>query len=370
MTNRLSSLHIYPLKSAQGISVSSSYAYPSGLSFDRRLMLVDSQGDALTSREYPRLLGFSVIPSVEGFILIAPNGAELSLNIQGFPDQYQPVQLWGKEVSAQYCGQQAEIWLYEQLGRPCRLVYFGDQSSRFTSRKPEMPVAFADGYPFLLCGTASLEWLNQQSSITTEMQQFRANLVIETKQPFIEDQWRKIRIGKAEFELLKPCARCVMTRWTDKGERQLPEEQPLATLRRFRQDTQGELLFGQNMVALNSGLLETGMKVEILARQPQPSYLEQRAATLPDENYVFSLLGKEKRYTFSGRQTILSQALEQGVELPHHCQAGHCGRCKCTLVDGTVEQHPAKALTKEEQERGKILTCCAFPTSNINLSID
>ena len=51
----LSELHIYPIKSARGISLATSRLDARGLEFDRRWMLVDESGGFLTQRKLPRM---------------------------------------------------------------------------------------------------------------------------------------------------------------------------------------------------------------------------------------------------------------------------------------------------------------------------
>ncbi|MDS1345560.1 MOSC domain-containing protein [Planktothrix agardhii] len=82
-------------------------------------------------------------------------------------------------------------------------------------------VSFADGYPCLLTNTASLVELNRKlteiypiSSQEVPMNRFRPNLVIDTDQPFIEDQWKVILIGEVYFDLVKPCSPCIALRIT------------------------------------------------------------------------------------------------------------------------------------------------------------
>ena len=62
-------------------------------------------------------------------------------------------------------------------------------------------------------------------------------------------------------------------------------------------------------------------------------------------------------------QTILSAALNEGIDYPHGCKSGRCGNCKTRLLDGEVEllDHSRFALTAEERESGLVLACRAVP---------
>lgn len=69
-------------------------------------------------------------------------------------------------------------------------------------------------------------------------------------------------------------------------------------------------------------------------------------------------------------QTILSAALAAGVDYPHGCKSGRCGRCKSRLVEGQVDllDHSRFALSAEDREAGLILACRAVPTSDARVT--
>ncbi|MEB0303523.1 MOSC domain-containing protein, partial [Mucilaginibacter sp. 5C4] len=69
--------------------------------------------------------------------------------------------------------------------------------------KVEDKVGFADGFPLLLIGQASLDDLSAKVGRPLEMLRFRPNLVVEGSEAFAEDGWKRIRIGDIEFRLLK-----------------------------------------------------------------------------------------------------------------------------------------------------------------------
>lgn len=62
-------------------------------------------------------------------------------------------------------------------------------------------------------------------------------------------------------------------------------------------------------------------------------------------------------------QTILSAALNEGIDYPHGCKSGRCGNCKSRLVGGEVEflEYSRFALTPEERESGLVLACRTVP---------
>ena len=119
-------------------------------------------------------------------------------------------------------------------------------------------VSFADGYPFLIIGEASLDELNQKiserepnevslpkESGQISMRRFRTNFIFSGGQPFEEDTYQNFKIGDVDFLGVKPCARCVLTtRDPDTGTK---GKEPLDTLATFRQ-VGHKIFFGQNVV--------------------------------------------------------------------------------------------------------------------------
>jgi uncharacterized protein YcbX len=123
-------------------------------------------------------------------------------------------------------------------------------------------VSFADGYPFLLIGQASLDDLNSRLAEPVPMNRFRPNFVVEGAEPFAEDTWKKISIGKTVFHVVKPCERCVIT--TIDQVKGTKGKEPLTTLNTFR-NFNGKVLFGQNLIAEKPGaVLKVGDKIEIV----------------------------------------------------------------------------------------------------------
>ena len=55
---KLTQIWIYPIKSLGGISLSSAAVMEKGLEYDRRLMLVDETGTAMTQRVFPKMALF------------------------------------------------------------------------------------------------------------------------------------------------------------------------------------------------------------------------------------------------------------------------------------------------------------------------
>ena len=73
-----------------------------------------------------------------------------------------------------------------------------------------------------------------------------------------------------------------------------------------------------------------------------------------------------KSFPLQQGQTVLEAALSNGLTFEYSCKNGQCGVCKTTLIEGEVEERiPQLALSEDEKENNKFLTCCCEPSSDI-----
>jgi len=262
----LSNLTYYPIKACRGFEVSIWEVERMGLRDDRRMMLVTSEGRFLTQREYPKLA--LVTPALDGdrLTLSAPNFDSIQLNVQR-SGLTVPVDIWKSQgVQAVDQGEEAAQWFSDWLGAPVRLVHIADGYLRRVSADhavhPDDHTGFADGYPILIASEEGLADLNTRLETPVPMNRFRPNVVVRGGEPFVEDTWKRIRIGSVELAVVKPCARCVVT--TIDKDTLAQSKEPLKTLNTFRKQPNGAM-FGQNVIPLNEGRLEVGMSVEVLS---------------------------------------------------------------------------------------------------------
>jgi uncharacterized protein YcbX len=261
----IANLTYYPIKACRGFDVPVSAVERMGLASDRRMMVVTPAGKFLTQREYPKLA--LVTPKLEdgALTLSAPQMDILSHVVQRTGESRR-VDIWrSKGVDAIDQGELTAQWFSDWLGASVRLVHIANGFQR--SLNPDYAVntddhtGFADGYPILLISEESLQDLNSRLESPVPINRFRPNILVRGCEPFVEDTWKRIRIGDLDMAVVKSCGRCVVT--TIDKETLERSKEPLKALSTFRRQN-GKVMFGQNVIPMNEGRLEVGMSVQVI----------------------------------------------------------------------------------------------------------
>lgn len=267
MSPTLSALYVYPVKSCAALQPMTARVEPRGLAGDRRWLVVDPGGMFVTGRLHARMPLIRATPLTGGLRLDAPGMPSLEIAHPALDAPRRTVTIWRSSVDAASADPSAGVWLSRYLGADLALVHMDDAAQRTVNPdfgRPDDEVSFADGYPQLLISAAALDALNTRLREPVEMLRFRPNLVVAGTPPHAEDGWKRIRIGEVEFELVKPCTRCIFTTVDpQRGERDADGE-PLKTLTTYRRTPNG-VTFGQNLIPRSTGTIAVGDRVEVLA---------------------------------------------------------------------------------------------------------
>jgi uncharacterized protein YcbX len=269
MKATIASLHVYPVKSLKGIDLREASATERGLAHDRRWMVVDPAGEFFTQRSHPKLATIWT-DLLEGALeLSAPDAGSVLVPFVPPPAPSMRVRVWSHVVDAVPASPEADRFLSEYLGTPCRLVYMPDTTRRVSNPQyagdDKRLVGFADGYAFLATNLASLDDLNARLATKGHpplpMNRFRPNIVIAGAAPYAEDGWRELRLGEAVLRAAKPCGRCEVTT-TDQSSGEVRGPEPLLTLGTYRSSDEFGVMFGLNLVCVRTGKLRVGDAVE------------------------------------------------------------------------------------------------------------
>lgn len=253
-------IYIYPIKSLAGISCQNALAEEMGFENDRRWMLIDAENQMITQREHRIMSQF--YPQIsDGKISITFQDQKHEFSIEEHLDNSIAVNVWDDKSEVIEVNESTSKWFSQHLGFECKLVKImknGDRKHESSKLKETFNVSLADGYPYLMIGSQSLDFLNEKLADKITVLRFRPNIVISSQSPHEEDDFTTFKIGEVQFKNIKPCGRCIMVN-NDPDNGKLKKE-PLKTLSKYR-NVNNSVLFGTNIVSLNSGIINVGDEI-------------------------------------------------------------------------------------------------------------
>jgi len=273
MNARIAALNLFPVKGCRGIALDSAELAATGLETngigDREWVIADAEGEFLSQREHPKMALIETRLTVSSLLLKAPGMLLLDIPFASEGDVVK-VRVWDDRVAAVTQGDVASHWLASFLGVPAQLLRFDYEGTRLASPrytgKVEAPYKFADAFPLLLAGTASLADVNarlgRQGEAAVTMARFRPNIVLDGLPAYEEDYVKRLRVGGAEIRPVKRCARCTVPGVDPAtGEQSSTVPDLLAGYRR----TEDGVMFGVNAIVVGGAgaRLAVGDEVDV-----------------------------------------------------------------------------------------------------------
>lgn len=247
----VANLYLYPVKSCGVLETHEANITNVGLQWegliDRQWMILDQNNQPISMKEEPKLSCVQCTRNSDKLQLQAPDMPGLSLAMR--PDlcggKLFKLNLMKQDINVVDCGDEARQWISDFLGRSAYMVFscpdLGTRDAYLRQRKWDNEAKsgdvsiFAYLTSFLVTNTASLKHINSQLDTPVSMVNFRPNLVIDTTEPFDEDNWKEILIGdQILFHTVEPCRRCVITTIEPDTANKRADVQPLKLLRSFR----------------------------------------------------------------------------------------------------------------------------------------
>ena len=230
-----------------GIALQQADVLPKGLKHDRRFMLADDNGVAITQRDIPELA--LCYPTIDNqFIKVTYGGSSVTFPLEPQRGTIVNARVWGDAIKTIEVNREVSRWFSDILNTSCRLLYFPEEHERPVEAAYQIDhehVSLADAFPFLIIGEETLAELNGRLQSPVPMNRFRPNFTFRGGKPYEEDTWSNFSIGQCDFAAMKRCARCIVITTDQITTRRSAE--PLKTLATYRSEN-NKVYFGQNVL--------------------------------------------------------------------------------------------------------------------------
>jgi uncharacterized protein len=293
---KVSHIAMYPVKGCARVELQSARVGLTGLEGDREYMVIREEVEAdgvhpLVTQRDKRRREDAAPQSLAILALIRPeiSDNELRLTWRGsdpiavargqHAGQEMKVRVHKEVVWAVDQGEPVARWLSEHLEANLRLVRASGSFSRLAKQNymsNTNHIMFQDAYPIHWIMQESVDELSVRVGQEIPWTRFRPNIVGEGGEPQVEHEMFEGMIGEVRFVQPKPCTRCpVTTVDQDAGEKRGNE--PLASLSSYRRwDKTSEVIFGENILPLQEGLIKVGDEIsELSSRNPPLVYGRQ-----------------------------------------------------------------------------------------------
>jgi len=290
-------LRIYPIKSCRGIKVQSAKLLKTGLDLDRNWMFISAEKrEFLTIRNNSQmtLIRTEIDFEKDTLVVTIEGDKEWKLSVPAHPtaewlDANTTLRsgvIWGQETDGWEYNAALTQAVSDFLGVDTRLLYKGpsprilrgcgapDKLGRTESTN------FADMMPVLVASLASMAELNRRlekaGEKTIDIERFRPNIIIRGHEPWIEDNWKALRVRPAEddesnqksidMDVVCRCLRCQVPN-VDPDSAEKNPRQPWDELVKYRRIDPGlkfKPSFGMLCVPRAEGNVTVGQKLDVM----------------------------------------------------------------------------------------------------------
>lgn len=267
-TIHISSLHMYPVKSAAGIYLEEATIEHMGIPYDRSFAVLSSKDKIITAREKPGLLSIRTRLTTEGLLLSAPDMEDILIDwIGGDKPQPRLVTIFKDPVSAIIMQHPVNDWLSSFLGQSVSLIRLDmtdlrKMKAKFNAQENDV-IGFQDGAAIHLISEESVKDLESRGTIKLTNQNFRPNIVVRGLSPYAEEQWQSIKIGDCEFDVAVKTARCPMITIDPHSYQRDAHQEPLRTLSQYNTENHCAN-FGIYLIPRKLGVIKVGDVLEVL----------------------------------------------------------------------------------------------------------
>lgn len=225
----IAAIQIHPVKSCHRVELDEAIVGEHGLIGDREWQLIDPGGGFLTQRAHPQLARVHAERTATGIVLRREGETDLAVDRPPRVDTTaHTAHTYTGPVPVADAGDEVAAWFERLIDAPCRLVAmtdgyerrfqipaaaFPDPTTGFAAaveRASATPLSFADGAQVLVVNAASHRDLVERATEPFGIERWRANVIVDGAEPWVEDTWRQIRVGGTTLDIGLPWPRCAV----------------------------------------------------------------------------------------------------------------------------------------------------------------